>query len=108
MGMTGMQLDGVQQQALVERGYLHLPGVVPAELVEGALRAINSSLGSEGIARDQLPTLRARSFTPELAGAHPICDLYERTSLRTVAEAAIGPGRVRIPTEGQIALRFPG
>jgi hypothetical protein len=47
--------------------------------VNAALKAINHSLGEEGIAKDQIWTLRAQSFCPELAAAPAILDLYRAT-----------------------------
>lgn len=102
-----MKLTADQGRALVDEGYLHLPGLVPRERVDAALAAINRSLGEEGIAKDALWTMRAQTFCPELVSAPPIVDLYAATPLRAVAEAAIGAGRVRVPSTGQIALRFP-
>jgi hypothetical protein len=96
-----------QARALVDDGYLLVPGLVPPALVEEALRLINSSLGSEGIAKDQLPDLRARTFTPELVRHEAIGALFSASPLQALAEAAIGAGLVRPPQEGQIALRFP-
>jgi Phytanoyl-CoA dioxygenase (PhyH) len=102
-----VSLDAEQRRALREEGYLLFPGLVPRDKVEAALRAINQSLGSEGMPREALPGFRARTFTPELAPAPPILDLYAASGLSAVAEAAIGAGKVRPPAEGQIALRFP-
>jgi hypothetical protein len=99
-----------QQRALVDEGYLLVPGLVARDRVDAALRAINHSLGEEGIAKDALWTMRAQTFCPELVSAPPILDLYRGTGLAALAEAAIGagrPGSVRVPTTGQIALRFP-
>jgi hypothetical protein len=95
-----------QKRQLREEGYLLLPGAVPRALVEAALGAINHSLGSEGMAKDALPGFRARTFTPELATAPAILDLYGKSALAAVAAEVIGS--VKPPAEGQIALRFPG
>jgi hypothetical protein len=96
-----------QERALVDEGYLLVPGLVSRERVDAALRAINGSLGEQGIAKDALWTMRAQTFCPELVSAPAILDLYGATGLRALAEAAIGAGKVRAPTAGQIALRFP-
>jgi len=99
-----------QKRALVGEGYLLVPGLVSRERVDAALRAINRSLGEEGIAKDALWTMRAQTFCPELVSAPPILDLYGGTGLAALAEAALGagrPGSVRTPPTGQIALRFP-
>ena len=100
-----VSLTADQERALVDEGYLLVPGLVSRERVDAALRAINHSLGEQGIAKDALWTMRAQTFCPELVSAPPILDLYGATGLRALAEAAIGP--VRAPATGQIALRFP-
>ncbi len=102
-----MSLDAEHQRALIDDGYLILPGAVPRERVDRALKAINHSLGEQGIDKRQLATLSARTFCPELVAADAILDLYRDTPLEALAQAAIGPGAVARPTTGQIALRFP-
>ncbi len=102
-----MPLDPQQTHALVEDGYVLLPGAVPRARVDAALKAINHSLGERGIDRSQIWTLRAQTFCPELVAADAILDLYRDTPLEQLAEAAVGPGAVPRPTSGQIALRFP-
>jgi hypothetical protein len=81
--------------------------VVARDRIDAARRAINLSLGEQGIAKDQIWTLRAQTFCPELVAAAPILDLYAETPLAALAEAALGAGNVAPPTTGQIALRFP-
>lgn len=102
-----MQLREAEKRALRADGYLLVPDLVPRARVEAALRAINHSLGEQGIPRDQLWTLRAQSFCPELVSAPPILDLYAATPLGALAEAALGAGNLAPPGAGQIALRFP-
>ena len=84
-----------------------LPGAVPRELVDAALRAINASLGDEGIDPAQLATFRARSYCPELQRSSAITDLVQASDVWSLAESAIGPGQVQPVDSGQIALRFP-
>jgi Phytanoyl-CoA dioxygenase (PhyH) len=100
-------LTETQTRALFDEGYLVVPGLVSRARVDAALQAINHSLGEQGIPKDDLWTLRAQTFCPELVSAPPILDLYRETPLRDLAEAALGAGKVRVPTTGQIALRFP-
>ena len=100
-------LTDEQRRELREDGYLLLPGAVSRDRTEAALRAINHSLGSEGMAPEALPGYRARTYTPELTTAPAILDLYAQTAVAALAEAAIGVGMVKPPSEGQIALRFP-
>lgn len=103
-----MKLDPEQQRSLRDDGYLLLPGLIPRPLVEAALQAINHSLGSVGIDPGQLPTYRVRTFVPELVKSPAILDLLKASPLLAAAEAALGPGNVRVSSETQIALRFPG
>jgi len=98
-------LGAEERRAPLEEGYVVLPGAVPRARVEHALRAINASLGEEGIPRDDLPRMRAQTFCPELVRAPLLLELYGGTPLASLAQAAIG--RPRAPTVAQIALRFP-
>jgi hypothetical protein len=102
-----MQLTDSQRHDLYEAGFLRLPGIVPGELVDNARRAINASLGEHGMSPEQLHIYRSRSYCPELTADAVITDLYNRSPLRKLAEAAIGAGKVCPITSGQIALRFP-
>jgi hypothetical protein len=102
-----MELHGSQKQQLYDQGFVKLPGAVPRERVDAALRAINASLGANGMHPDELPTLRARSYCPELASSPAILDLLNGTPAWSIAEAAIGRGQVKPIKGGQIALRFP-
>ena len=97
-----------QKQSLHQDGYVFLPGVVPREFVDAALRAINASLGDEGIHPAQLTTFRAQSYCPELQDAPAITDLVNTSAVWGLAESAIGAGRIGPVGRGQIALRFPG
>ena len=100
-------LSPAQRRALREEGFVLLPQAVPREMVDDARRTINAQLGSDGMARDQLAVFRARTFTPELCTHPAITDLFTRSPVAALAEAAIGRGKVRAPGEAQIALRFP-
>lgn len=101
--MVGME----QKRELYEQGFMRLPGIVPRERVDAALRAINASLGSEGIEPASLPTFRARSYAPELQLSPAITGLLNDTPLWGIAESLIGEGKVEAVGGGQIALRFP-
>lgn len=100
-------LTDAQKWDFYNRGTVTLPGIVPPALVDAALRAINASLGSQGLPPDQLPTLRAQTYCPELTDTPPITDLLHRSPLWDLAASAIGAGQVRPVTRGQVALRFP-
>jgi hypothetical protein len=100
-----MGLGWFQRRRLVRDGYLQLPGMVARGRLDAALAVINRSLGERGLPPERLGEMRARTFCPELVSAPEILALYAETPARALAEAAIG--RVRVPGEGQIALRFP-
>jgi hypothetical protein len=105
--MPEMELTHEQRQHFFDQGYVHIPSVVPRERVHAAVRAINSSLGSNGIDPAKLTTFRARSYCPELQSAPEITGLLNDTPVLEVAESMIGRGQVKPATSGQIALRFP-
>jgi hypothetical protein len=102
-----MELTREQKQAFFEQGYVKLPGVVPAELVVQARRAINASLGQNGMDPAQLTKFRAQTYCPELTGDPVITGLYNETPIKSLAESAIGTGKIKPVHYGQIALRFP-
>ncbi|GCE05628.1 hypothetical protein [Dictyobacter aurantiacus] len=102
-----MELTNQQKQEFFEQGFVKLPGIVPTPLVHDALRAINISLGSKGMDPAQLPTLRSRSYCPEIQDSEAITNLLYASQLWSVAESAIGQGNIKPVRSGQIALRFP-
>jgi len=100
-------LTPAQTRALVEDGYVHLEGVIAAPLMDEALRAINASLGSAGMPKEQLAIFRASTYTPELVSSETMRALYHKSALAPLVASVIGAGRVRPPEQVQIALRFP-
>ncbi len=101
-----MRLTNVQKQSIIENGFVHIPGVVPQVMVDKALQAINHSVG-EGIDKEDVITMRSRSYCTELQREPVIMDLLDKTPAWSLAESAIGEGKVKQPSAGQIALRFP-
>ena len=78
-------------------------------MVDRAVKAINHSVGENGIPPDDLPILRSQSYCPELQKEPVITDLINQTPAWSLAESAIGEGKLHGPVgSGQIALRFPG
>jgi len=103
-----MQLTHMQKQEIFENGYVKVPGVVPQLMVNQALRAINHSLGDQGIDPEKLNTFRSQSYAPEVTKSPAILDLFYKTPALELAESAIGEGKVKLARDaGQIALRFP-
>lgn len=102
-----MELTREQKQEFCDNGYIKLPGVVPMERVHQARRAINASLGQNGMDPAQLTRFRAQTYCPELTKEPVITDLYNATPIKELAESAVGAGQIRPVGSGQIALRFP-
>jgi hypothetical protein len=95
-----------QAESLRRDGYVVLPQAVPQPRVEAALSAINASLG-RGLDPRQLETYRSRSFCPELRAQPVVTDLLFGGAGWPAAESLLGPGQVKRPGLGQIALSFP-
>lgn len=101
-------LSSEQKESIRDDGFLLVEQAVPEEKVAAALRIINASLGEKGMVPEDLPTMRARTYCPEITGAPEIISLLTETPLWQLAESAIGPGELEPVDYGQIALRFPG
>ncbi|HEY4384995.1 MAG TPA: hypothetical protein VGN34_11035 [Ktedonobacteraceae bacterium] len=102
-----MELSEEQKQTFYRDGFLKLPGIVSRELVDEATKAINASLGNEGIDPVKLPIYRSQSYCPELTDKPAITNLLHRSPLWSIAESMIGAGQIQPVNHGQIALRFP-
>ena len=102
-----MTLTQEQKQQFFDQGYLHLPGIIPTETLNTALRAINGYLGREGMDPKDLNRYRAQSYCPGLGKESYITDLFNATPVKEAAESAIGVGKIKPVGGGQIALRFP-
>src|SRR5918912_30557 len=48
-GMSPMELTDAHKHTFYDNGFVKMPGIVPPELVHAALRAINASLGAQGM-----------------------------------------------------------
>ncbi|MBT7805119.1 hypothetical protein HN766_06510 [Candidatus Poribacteria bacterium] len=103
-----MQLTPAQKRFFHEEGYVKIPGAVPRVMVDAALHAINHSLGYEGMNKDDLPTMRARSYCTEVRGSDVMAGLFNDTPVFSAAESMLGAGNVGKAGAAQIALRFPG
>ncbi|MBO7742805.1 hypothetical protein I8J29_01265 [Paenibacillus sp. MWE-103] len=101
-----MQLTFEQKTAMLEHGYVHVPGAVPKIMVDRAMRHINHSVG-QGMDPARMTTFRSQSYCPELQGTPPIADLFNATPVKSLVEDLIGEGRALPVRDGQIALRFP-
>jgi hypothetical protein len=102
-----MQLSTDQQHEIFNNGFAVLRDIVPRALVDEALRAINHSLGTNGMPPDELPILRAQTYCREVTHTTAISDLFNATPLHKLCESALGEDGFLPVTGGQIALRFP-
>ena len=101
-----MNLSQAQTQQLHDQGYVVIPGLIPREMVDAALKAINHSIGA-GMEPSKIDSFYKVSFCPELCDSPVITDLLIRTDARELVESALGAGKVVWPKSGQLALRFP-
>jgi hypothetical protein len=98
-----MWLGWLGKRRLLRDGYVQIRRAVPPARIDAALRAINRSLGERGLPPDRLREMRARTYCPELISAPEILALYAAAA--GIVTSAVG--RVRVPDQAQIALRFP-
>lgn len=59
-----MELSEAQKHLFYRDGFLQLPAIVSQELVDEAKKAINASLGNEGIDPAKLPSYRQQTYCP--------------------------------------------
>jgi hypothetical protein len=102
-----MQLTYAQKKHFFDHGYVVVPGVVPRVMVDEAVKAINHSLGQEGIDPAQLTKFRAQTYCPEITNSPVITGLFNNTPARALVESMTGENTILPVTGGQIALRFP-
>src|SRR5262249_8322882 len=80
---------------------------VPPIMVREARRAINHSLGEEGMAKDRFHALRSQTYCRELTRQPVLLDLMNKTPALAIAESLLAPGTLAPAGGCQIALRFP-
>ena len=102
-----MELNHAQKAAILHDGFVVIPGVVSKIQVDRALKNINHSLGDKGMHPDELNTLRSQSYCKEIQDSREIMGLLDETLALSLAESAIGVGKIKPIWDGQIALRFP-
>ena len=102
-----MELSYDQKQSFARAGFVKISGVIPRVMLDRALREINHAVG-EGMNVVDMPRFRAQTYCPQITRSPAITGLLNSTPARTLAESAIGEGRIQSEEYGQIALRFPG
>ncbi len=96
-----------QKKRFVDEGFLHITNVVPLDMVEAALRAINHSIGHVGKTGGDLARFREDSFCHELTGLPLMTDIFNKTDITAIVEDLIGTGNMQPVTRIQVAPRFP-
>jgi phytanoyl-CoA dioxygenase PhyH len=90
--------------SLVENGYSHFAGLVPAELIDAARTAILEDLRLRYEPKRE-SEYSCRTYCPGLRGTPPIMDLLQRSPVRDIVDAALGLDNLTWDT-GQIAIRW--
>ncbi|MDA1190411.1 MAG: hypothetical protein O3A46_01865 [Candidatus Poribacteria bacterium] len=103
-----MELTVKQKKQFHDDGYVVIPGAIPQIMVDAAMQVINHSLGTEGMNKEDLPTLRSQSYCKEARSHSAITDLFNVSPVRSLLESMLGEGNVNHAGGGQIGLRFPG
>jgi hypothetical protein len=101
-----MQLTVSQKEAIRNKGFVKIPGVVGQKSLNVALRAINHSLG-KGMDPEKVPVYRSTTYCPELTSDKSILNLLNETPAWSIVESAIAPEKFKLEGKAQIALRFP-
>lgn len=102
-----IQLTPRQKEEFVENGFLHIPGAVPEDMVQAALRAINHSIGTVGKTGGDPTRYTVDSHCHELRGQPVLTDIFNHTAVMDLTEDLLGAGNVQPVAEVQIAARFP-
>ena len=96
-----------QKREFYEEGYLRIPGVVPKVLVNEALRAVNHSIGTNGLGGEDMENNRSAFFCAELLRAPVILDLFYKSPVIEIAEELMGEGNVMSIISAKPYPRFP-
>jgi len=86
-----------------EDGYVHLPELLPPDLITEAREKIAESLAAH-YDESRLVEYNNRSWCPELRDSPKIAQLLNDPAVRALCDAALGKGQYDV-SEGQIAIR---
>lgn len=100
MGDAQTGLTSEQKKHLFEQGWVVIPQVVPAEMVQAAKNTINSTI------ENYLDSIQTYAHT--LKTDEHLTNLLMKTDAFSLIESALGKGKVVASTNVQCALRFPG
>ena len=100
-------ITDTQKQEFIDRGFIQLTRVVPREVCQTALKAINHSIGNVGKTGGDPERFTVDQFCHELADQPMMTDIFNITGVREAAEDLMGAGCLVPVTRVQIAPRFP-
>lgn len=100
MGDAQTELNSEQKKHLYVQGWVVIPQVVPAEMVQAARDTINSTI------ENYLDSIQTHAHT--LKADERLTNLLLKTNAFSLIESALGFGKVVPSTNVQCALRFPG
>lgn len=100
MSTKSSELTPEQKLQLYDQGWVVIPQVVPAEMVQAARNTINSTIES------YLDSIQTYAHT--LKTDEHLTNLLMKTDAFSLIESALGNGKVVASTNVQCALRFPG
>lgn len=96
-----------QKLRFIEEGYIQLEGMIPSQLVNKALRAVNYSIGNIGKTGEDIDRNRSSFFCAELMEADVILDLFHKSKVMELAEKLLGEGNVLPVPKAKPYPRFP-
>lgn len=101
-----MKLSLSQKRRFLRDGFVVVPGVVPRERVDAALREINHRLGA-GAHPGKDAYADTLDYLSEYVDSPAIMALMKASPLRELAASLLGPNRVEPCSQAQVVLRFP-
>lgn len=102
-----MQLSPVEMRDFYRDGYTVVRGAVAKVQIDAARKAVNHSLGYEGLPPEDLPRMRSQSYCSSIRDASVITNVFNGSPLSPLVESMLGAGNLLPVNQGQIALRFP-
>lgn len=100
MSAISSELTQEQKLHLYEKGWVVIPQVVPAEMVQAARNLIDSTI------ENYLDSIQ--TYAHELKADERLTNMLLKTAAFSLIESALGKGKVVPSAHLQCALRFPG
>jgi hypothetical protein len=105
------ELSTASKTHFLEHGFVHVPQVIPTELVQSALREINDAIESSRNGKieadDPYGLVTFSQCMGQQLQTPAIFNLLYNSGAWTLAQSLIGRGLVQRPTNAQVAIRPP-